>query len=323
MSTATVSLALRGSERLPESTRRRIAALAEKLGYQSHPYVSAFMSWRRNRGTLERPTIALLHAYAAEDGWRKYRSVTVREMHRGVVERLQARGYAAEQFRIGAARPVRLVEILRARGIAGLVFAPIPQADVHYDFPFADFSAVQVGTGPLGLSLPRVTHDHYQGALEAVRGCMRRGYRRPGLIIDPEHDARLQHVWRAGFEMGLAEHGLPGDATLALPENAPDLTVMKRWLKQKQPDVLITNLHQLVEKLLTEIGLMVPEKIALVSLSVPALGDRVSGIYQNGHLIGAQAVDQLASALQLHRTGVPADAITTLVNGRWNDGKTC
>lgn len=323
VSVATVSLALRGSERLPEATRRRIAALAEKLGYQSHPYVSAFMSWRRNGGALQRPAIALLHAYPGEDGWKKYRSLTVREMHRGVLERLEARGYAAAQFRIGAVRPARLVEILRARGITGLVFAPIPQADVYYDFPLADFCAVQVGTGPAGLALPRVAHDHYHGALEAVRGCTSRGYRRPGLIIDPAHDARLQYVWRAGFEMGLAERGLPRDAILALAENSPDSGTLQKWLKQKRPDVLITNLHQLVEKLLTELGVAVPEKIGLVSLSVPAPGDRVSGIHQNGHLIGTQAVDQLASAVQLHRTGVPPEAITTLVSGRWNPGKTC
>jgi len=238
VSVATVSLALRGSERLPETTRRRIAALAEKLGYQSHPYVSAFMSWRRTGGVLQRPTIALLHAYSAGDGWRKYRSFTVREMHRGVLERLEARGYAAEQFRIGATRPTRLVEILRARGITGLVFAPIPQADVTYDFPLSDFSVMQIGTGPAGLALPRVAHDHYHGALEAVRGGVKRGYRRPGLIIDPAHDARLQHVWRAGFEMGLVEHGLARGAIFPLAENSPDPEALKTWLKQKKPDVL-------------------------------------------------------------------------------------
>lgn len=52
------------------------------------------------------------------------------------------------------------------------------------------------------------------------------------------------------------------------------------------------------------------------------MGDRISGIEQNSHLIGAQAVDMLAGALRHYRTGQLSDAITTLVAGRWNAGKT-
>jgi DNA-binding LacI/PurR family transcriptional regulator len=74
--------------------------------------------------------------------------------------------------------------------------------------------------------------------------------------------------------------------------------------------------------MLEELGLAVPGDIGLVSLSVPAIGDRVTGIEQNAHLIGTQAVDMLAGALQHHRTGLPVDAITTLVSGRWNPGET-
>ncbi len=322
VSVATVSLALRGSQLLPEATRQRLTALAARMGYQAHPYVSAYMSWRRSRGVLKRPTIALLHPNATDDGWRRHPSPTVREMHRGAIEQARVHGYATEQFRLGSVRPARLVEIMRTRGISGLVFAPIQQADARYDLALADFSAVQIGTGPVGLHLPRVANDHYQGALDAVRRSMEKGYRRPGLIMDPAHDTRLQHMWRAGFEMGAAEHRLPRDAVFPLTEAQPDRAALGRWLKRQRPDVLITNLHHVVEDLLRDLGWSVPTDIGLLSLSVPALGDRVSGINQNGHLIGAQAVDMLASALQLHRTGIPTEAITTLVGGRWNPGTT-
>ncbi|HWL16006.1 MAG TPA: LacI family DNA-binding transcriptional regulator [Opitutus sp.] len=322
VSVATVSMALRGSELLPESTRQRIAVLAEKMGYRSHPYVSAYMSWRRTRGGLKRPTIALLHAYPGEDGWRKHESPTLREMHRGAMEQARTRGYATEQFRLGSARPSRLVDILRARGIKGLVFAPVPQVVADYGFPLTDFSAVQIGVGPMALNLPRVAHDHYRGALEAVRQCGAQGYRRPGLIIDPEHDLRLQHVWRAGFEMGAAEKRFPRTAIFPLSEMRPDRSTLACWLKQWRPDVIVTNLHRLVEKMLAELDYAVPADVGLVSLSVPAPQHRVSGINQNGFLIGSTAVDLLASALQLHQTGEATDAIATLIGGRWNPGET-
>lgn len=322
VSVATVSLALSDSPRLPAATKSRLRALAEKLGYQAHPYVSAYMSWRRTRGALQLPTVALLHGYAPDTGWKRHGSPTVREMYRGALQQLRARGYAAEEFRLGSIRTPRLVSILQARGTAGLVFAPNIDAAAHYGFPWDDFSAIQIGAAPAGLTLPRVAHDHYQGSLDAVRQCATRGYRRPGLVIDPAHDVRLQHVWRAGFEMGAEECGFAQNRIFRLKETAPDAAALRTWIRQRKPDVIVTNLHQLVEKLLAQSGLSIPKDLGLVSLSVPAPGDRVSGINQNGHLIGVQAIDLLAGSLQLHRTGLLSEAITTLVSGRWNAGET-
>jgi LacI family transcriptional regulator len=322
VSHATVSLALRNSALISEKTRRRITALAQKMGYQAHPYVSAYMSWRRNRGALAQPCIALLHAYAGADGWRKHGSVSLRELHRGVIEQIRIRGYGVEEFWLKVARPARLVEILRTRAVRGLVFAPVADKTVHYDFPWDEFSAVQIGTAPAGLMLPRVAHHHYQGSLDAVRRCAGKKYRRPGLILDHAHDERLQHVWRAGFEMGAEECGFPRNAVLPVLEQEPDLPALRAWLKRRKPDVIVTNLHRVVEGWLHELGLAVPGDLALVSLSVPTLGDRVTGIDQHGHLIGTHAIDLLAGALQFHRTGLLAEPITTLVSGRWNTGET-
>lgn len=322
VSVATVSLALRDSTLISPAVRTRISALAARMGYQPHPYVSAYMSWRRNGGSLRHPSIALLHNYDSADGWRKHGSANLREMHRGALEQIRARGYSAEELWLGSARPRRLMEILKARAVHGLVFAPIAEKSVRYDLSWDDFSAVQIGTAPAGLNLPRVAHDHYHAALEAIRRCAARGYRRPGLVIDPAHDERLQHVWRAGFEMGVEELGFLRHNVLPLSELRPDLRALQAWLKRKRPDVLITNLHGLLETLLARLGLAVPKDVGLVSLSVSAAGDRISGINQNSFLIGTHAVDMLASALQLHRTGVQPEAITTLVTGRWNPGST-
>ena len=322
VSVATVSLALRDSALISAATRARLVALAGEMGYQAHPYVSAYMSWRRNRGSLRHPSIALLHHYPTADGWQNHGSVSLREMHRGVVDQIRTHGYNAQDLWLGAARPRRLLEILQTRGITGLVFAPVAEKTLHYEFPWDDFSAVQIGTAPAGLELPRVAHHHYQGALDAVRRCAERGYRRPGLVLDRAHDERLGHVWRAGFEMGAEECGFARNAVWLMSEQRPDLRSLRAWLKLKKPDVIVTNLHQVFERLLRELGLKVPHDLGLVSLSVPVIGDRVTGIEQNGYLIGARAIDLLAGALQLHRTGVLPEAITTLVNGRWNPGET-
>lgn len=322
VSVATVSLALRNSELISPATRARLTALAGRMGYQTHPYVSAYMSWRRNRGALKHPSIALLHHYSAREGWRDHDSASLREMHRGVLDQIRARGYSTEEVWLGLARPRRVVEILQARAVSGLVFAPFAQAANLPDFPWSSFSVVQIGTGPSGLNLPRVAHNHYQGSLEAVRQCRAANCRRPGLIIDPAHDVRLQHVWRAGFEMGAEECGFDRDAILPVSESQPNLPILKAWLKRHKPDVIVTNLHRFAEDMLKALGLAAPKDVGLISLSVPAMGDRITGIEQNGYLIGTQAIDLLAGALQFHRTGILAEAITTLVTGRWNAGET-
>jgi DNA-binding LacI/PurR family transcriptional regulator len=322
VSVATVSLALRDSALISPATRARLIALADEMGYQAHPYVSAYMSWRRNRGSLHHPSIALLHPYPTTDGWRKHGSASLREMHHGVTTQIRTHGYAAQEFRLGTERPRRLVEILRARGITGLVFAPVAEKTQRYDFPWEEFSAVQLGTGPAGVELPRVAHHHYHGALHAVRRCAEQGCRRPGLVLDRAHDERLGHVWRAGFEMGAEGCGFARNAVWLMSEQRPDLRSLRAWLKLKKPDVIVTNLHEVLERLLGNLGLRVPDDVRLVSLSVPAIGDRITGIEQNSALIGTRAIDLLAGALQLHRTGLLPEAITTLVNGRWNIGAT-
>ncbi len=322
VSVATVSLALRDSVLISPATRARLTALASEMGYQAHPYVSAYMSWRRNRGSLHHPSIALLHPYSTAGGWREHGSASLRAMHRGVTDQIRTHGYAAQEFQLGIERPRRLLEILRARGITGLDFAPVADKTQRYDFPWDEFSAVQLGTGPAGLELPRVAHHHYHGALDAVRRCAKLGYRRPGLVLDRAHDERLGHVWRAGFEMGAEECGFARKAVWLMSEQRPDLRSLRAWLKLKKPDVIVTNLHEMFERLLGELGLKVPHDLGLVSLSVPAIGDRVAGIEQNSTLIGTRAIDLLAGALQLHRTGLLPEAITTLVNGRWNPGET-
>lgn len=322
VSVATVSLALRGSTLISAETRAKITTLAERMGYKAHPYVSAFMSWRRSGGALRPPSIALLHNYESADGWRTHASVSVREMHRGASERIRECGYSIEQFWLGSARPRRLLEILRTRAVHGLVFAPVAEKSVQYEFPWDEFSAVQIGTAPAGLRLPRIAHNHYQSALETVRRCAERKCRRPGLVIDRAHDERLQHVWRAGFEMGAQEFGFGRDRVLLVSEAERNPATLRAWLKRHRPDVIVTNLHAYLIGMLEEIGCAVPDKVGLVSLSVPALGDRITGIEQNSRLIGAQAVDMLAGALRHFRTGQLSDAITTLVAGRWNPGTT-
>ena len=68
----TVSLALRNHPRLPETTRQRIQAMAEAMGYRPDPLLRALVAYRGNN--IERrntPTLAYVTNWNTRLGWKK------------------------------------------------------------------------------------------------------------------------------------------------------------------------------------------------------------------------------------------------------------
>ena len=141
------------------------------------------------------------------------------------------------------------------------------------------------------------------------------------------HRQRFQGRWEAGFTT--AQALLPGVAKLRpfLIEDQEDLTrfPVKRfqaWLAREKPDVVVTMAADLIERVLAAEGLTVPDDIGIAALSCPEKGHRHSGVYQNGHFIGTTAVDLLVGMIERRETGLPEQAIATMVEGVWNPGTT-
>jgi DNA-binding LacI/PurR family transcriptional regulator len=324
---ATVSMSLANNPRIPPTTRERIQAIAKRLGYHPNPYISTLMRIRRQGKALkERPVLALVCAQRTLDGWRNHPAATIRQMRDGAFERATVRGFRAQEFwlhRDGMSNE-RFSEMLRARGIQGLLLSPLAEGDpvpaLHWDY----FAAVGLSVPLPNLTLTTVCNDHYFSSLQTVRECYNRGYRRPGLVLRREHQHRFQGRWEAGVLM--AGSMLPD---LNVPEplyvSEPDSAVLIRWLKREKPDVIVTPSMDTVPDMIGVIqrgGWRIPEDIGLAVLACPAIGAPVSGIYQNGRMVGALAVDTLISLIERHEHGLPAQATTLMVEGQWNEGKT-
>ena len=70
--TTTVSLALRNHPRLPEATRQRLRALAEKMGYTPDPAMQALVAYRKNIGHHSYGLrLAYLTNWSTQWGWKK------------------------------------------------------------------------------------------------------------------------------------------------------------------------------------------------------------------------------------------------------------
>jgi LacI family transcriptional regulator len=94
------------------------------------------------------------------------------------------------------------------------------------------------------------------------------------------------------------------------------------WLKREKPDVIITPAANVLVGTLENAGWKIPQDIGLALLACPQQGDVYSGVYQNGKMIGALAVDTLISMVERHERGLPEQATTLMVEGQWNEGRT-
>lgn len=322
---ATVSMSLANNPRIPLATRERIQGIAKKLGYQPNPYVSTLMRIRRQGKPLkDKPALALVCAQRTAHGWRDHPAPTIRQMREGAFERATLRGYRAQEFWLHRDEMSndRFSEMLHARGIQGMLISPLAEGAPTPALQWQHFAAVCLSVPLPSLTITTVCNDHYFSSLRIVRECHARGYRRPGLLLHRVHQMRFQGRWEAGFFVGGEMHP---ELRLARPlyvEDWQDTARIIAWLKREKPDVIITPAADVLAATLERARIRVPQELGLALLACPELGDRCSGVYQNGRMIGALAVDTLISMVERNERGLPQQATTLMVEGQWNEGTT-
>lgn len=322
---ATVSMCLSGNQRIPAPTRCRVQAIADRLGYRPNPYVTALMRIRRQGKTaMDRPIVALVNTLETPAAWRDNPAPTVRQMRAGAVERASFRGYVPQEFWLhqDGMSPDRFSEMLYARGIHGIILSPPADGAELPRLRWEHFAAVSLSVPLPGTTLGTVCNDHYFTALQAVRECHQLGYRRPGLVIRRHHRERFDGRWDAGVQM--AELLLPGVTVVPtlLVESWSELAALPGWVERHQPDVVVTPGAEPVLAALARHGRRVPGDLGLAGLACAENAGPISGVYQNGRLIGATAVDALVALLERNERGLPEHGTTIMIEGEWNRGRT-
>jgi len=316
--TATVSLALRNHHSLPLATRRRILAVARRIGYRPNPLVAALMVSLRSRRPVERHTVlALVTTHPADDPWRRQR--TFAEMADGAGRRAAELGYRLEEFplRTGGMNPRRYVQMLRARNIHGLLINPLPHREKDLALELQDFAVVGLGASVASPSIERVSNDHFQSARLACAQCAALGYRRIGFVVSREMSERLEDRWLAGYT--LAQQRLPARQRVRplIPEQTADIAAaLAAWHAREQPEVVIFGFFAPAYQA------RLPRSVGIVALSVYDLGGRLTGIFQDSRALGAVAVDHLVGRLQRGDFGAENAGRLHLMAGRWAAGQT-
>ncbi len=317
----TVGLALRGDARVHATTVATVRAAAARLGYQPDALLSALSAYR-HRSRAFQGTIGYLlpgplgSILARNDGY----GITLRSAESAAA----AIGLKIEPFDafapgLGAAR---LAQLLEARGIRVLVLAPLYAPGEYPALPWERFCPLTIGYSVLRPALHQVGPHQARATRELVATLRARGYRRLGLIIDPNANVRTGYNFLGAYlaeqEMQPARQRL---RPLIVAADGARLETLRSWLRTQRPDCVIgTGPEYLAD--LTALGLRVPEDIGFALTGIRPSQPRVAGMDERWDGIGQAVVDLAASLLRNPEAGIPRFPRFVLVESRWHEGAT-
>ena len=318
---STVSYALRGDPKIPAATAERVRRIAASLGYKVDPGISHLMAHiRAGRAPQEAASLAFVWIEADEEESRQsFNADTLR----GAKERAQELGYRLHEFwlRSSGMTSERLSDILKARGIVGVVFSGCHrETAVRLQMDWGAHAAAIVGNAPWTPELHRAAHDHHLATKRVMLELAGRGYKRPGGVLDRVVNERTSRAWEGAF---LAYHTHPEDARelLRFDEVLGDPSGFRRWIDRSGVDALVIS-HPSTFARIRKIcpGLAKTHGFAALDL----LGERqaLSGVDVGHNLVASNAVDLVVAQLQRNESGVPTSPHRVLVSGYWHEGQT-
>jgi len=325
VSTSTVSLALRNSPLVSEKTRMRIRQLAATLRYQTHPFVAAHMRSRRKpQVNPSPPVLALVDTQRQRHGWRDHFNTMLHETFLGAKAQARARGYETREFWLHepGVSHTRFSEILRARGIHGVLIGPSSDLQLKLDFKWEWFSVVRLGSARFSPLLHRVVIDHYQAGRLAAQKVHELGFRRPGLTVREPFGVAHDRGYEGGFQTACAHLPAMRPVPPLFTPNVPDGKTLIRWVNRHRPDVIIDAEERHNYDLLRAARWRVPADIAVLSLCAPYPAGPFSGCVQNGQMIGRAGIDHLVTMIERNETGLPTGPVTIATGLTWNLGET-
>lgn len=323
VSTATISLALRDHPRISLSVRERIKALAEEVGYRPNPIVSQLIAQvRASKTTTYQSTLGAILTGESQ----MYRDVhTFRDWLASCKARAGELGYGFDIFRLRdpTLTPERLIKILDARKIQGLVVAG-PFHDSKRLPAFEDTwkrsAVVMLGERPTHPMFSCVLNNQFSTSITAFDELVRLGYQRLALCMNPDLDKILEDRFLGGFLV--RQTRLPASRRLPPFDFSSDSkTRFKQWLERYRPDAILT-LHYEIKEWLEEAGVAIPGEIALAHLDrAPDMQDW-AGTDQNNTQIGSVAINMLTGQLNRNEIGTQAFQKCMFINSSWKSGST-
>lgn len=329
VSRATVSLSLRDDPSIREETRLKVRAVAQRLGYRSHPVVSTYMHYVSRRRALGRyhATLALIADRPFEPLPRSGNPVGLsiaQEFRQGIERRAGELGYSVETFVAGprGLPAARLQKVLRTRGVTGLIFVECGALFEGKDLlDWTDFSAVTYGYSLRRPDISRACANHFMIVTRLLDTLCRRGYRRIGFVSNTMADRHGYLLARSAF-LGFQSERSGVNAVPALGYEQWEPGVFAAWLKRHRPDVLVSHDASLMVQSLRALGVDVPGETGVAGYRLTAKEADISGFSQDYPEVGAATVDLLVEQIHRNERGPTPRAKLVLIEGSWREGAT-
>ena len=316
-------MALRDHVALPAATIARVKRAAGKLNYTPDPAGSALAAHRqRLRVQRDFSVIALVSNWARRDEW--LRRDSAQRLLAGATARARTYGYELQHLwaREGGMTPARFSRVLTARGIRGIILAPLEHPDSRFDLDWEKFSVVTIERPVRYAHFYHIVPNYYADLHLAWDRLRELGYTRIGLAIDATLAERVAHQWEAAhaFEQTRVVSPAPPVPALIVAGPTPSATI-RDWIRQHRPDAVISRCNDVLGAV-AALKLRVPRDLGYASLNVVDDAPDVSGILQHRDVMGAAAVDALHGLLHRNHRGPHAVAQGTQIDASWHEGRT-
>jgi len=319
----TVSLALRGHPRIPAKTRDRICKLANKMGYQPDPILSALSAYRtRHLPKRSVHNLAFVVDAYSETRWKERGPWLA--MFEGARSKAEAMSFSLDPFFVGEGglNSQGLERILEARGVTGILFAGLRNAKPKLKLDWKQFSVVQIDDS---VRIPRfhtVTHHLNHASRKAVETVLKKGYRRLGLILAKDNEKRLDYHLLSGYLTSRTLHPKMADIPPLIDSLEGIEKGLASWMKEHQVEVVMSDYNYWLMEALTEKGFKIPEQVQFVSLDRQAAFEDMAGTNLNHRQVAERAVEMLVGHIQAFIRGVPERPGITMMDPDWVEGST-
>lgn len=320
LSLSGTSYALRAHPSIPTKTVARVRRLAEEIGYRPDLRVASLMSHiRRQQSPRARETLAFVWVSTyRHEVFPAYHRHYLNTVLAGARLRAEQLGCTLAEFWLeeSGMTPRRLEEILKARGITGVVFSPaMHDLAVTLDWDWSAFACAIIGNTDWRPNLHRAGHHHYRSMWLTLQRLRDEGCVRPAAILSRSIHERIHGVHLAAFQVNHPAPDLAGElAQFALPEQRDRL---RRWTRRHAPDALIIG-WPVTATAAVALRALAPLARRVVTLDWQPDG-ALPGMDVGNDIIAANAVELVVAQLHRNERGVPAHPATHLIEGVWRE----
>jgi LacI family transcriptional regulator len=322
ISNTAVSMALRNRKGVSEKLRQQVLECAARLGYAPDPITVELMTIVRSKRPVNADSQLIAYINTFKNPALYLKVPNYRQFDRGAIMRAKEYGYQVEVFNAfgDGMNAARLGQILKARGVRGVLIGPRYMDEPDLDIDWSAFSAVLVGSEKYGAGIYRVCNNHVHTSATTLHHLDQLGYKRIGVVFLERYEATRGFDYVLGVEQFRKERGKGPKVEVSFYREWDHPRFVK-WVKEKNLDAVVS-LEPYVWKSVQEYRKQTGQPLGYACLSVTSEVPTFTGINQHYEEIGATAMESLRSLMMSGARGAVPRPQIILIEGEWTAGET-